>query len=181
MTPFAFVLMALAGAGGSGEASKAPATFHLGSPAFAPGGEIPGRHTCEGADLSPALAWSGAPARTRSFALIVDDPDAPDPAAPKVVWAHWVAYDLPVNVASLPEGVEPGALPGGARDGLNDWKSPGWRGPCPPIGRHRYFFRLYALDARLPDLRHPTRTQLLAAIKGHVIATAELMGTYRKS
>src|SRR5262249_23038598 len=135
---------------------------------------------CEGADLSPALSWSGAPSGTRSFALIVDDPDAPDPAAPKLVWVHWVAYNLPAGVTSLTEAVKPGHLPKGALDGLNDWKQPGWRGPCPPIGRHRYFFRLSALDASLPDLHRPTKAQLLEAMKGHVIATAELVGTYQK-
>ncbi len=157
------------------------AAFALTSSAFAPGGAIPARHTCEGEDLSPPLAWSGAPAGTRSFALIVDDPDAPDPAAPRVVWVHWVLVDLPATAHALPEGMRPAALPKGAREGLNDWKQPGWRGPCPPIGRHRYVHKLYALDTTLPQLAKPTKAALEKAMKGHVLAPAELIGTYQKS
>lgn len=175
----AIVLLALAGAGTVGP-TRAPATLHLGSPAFDPNGEIPRNHTCQGADVSPALSWSGAPEGTKSLALIVDDPDAPDPAAPKMVWVHWVAYNLPADTRSLPEGVQAGGLPKGGFDGLNDWGKPGWRGPCPPIGRHRYFFKLYALDTKLADLHHPTKARLLEAMQGHVLASAELVGTYRK-
>lgn len=159
---------------------EAVMTFQLGSSSFQPNAEIPRRHTCQGEDVSPALSWSGAPQGTKSFALIVDDPDAPDPAAPKVDWVHWVLYDLPASTTSLPEALRSGALPAGALEGLNDWKQPGYRGPCPPIGRHRYFHRLYALDATLPDLKQPTRAQLEKAMGGHVLATAELIGTYQK-
>lgn len=152
----------------------------LTSAAFEPHGEIPARFTCEGEDLSPALAWSGLPEGARSLALIVDDPDAPDPAAPKMTWVHWVLYNLPPATAGLAEAVTPRDLPAGTREGLNDWKRTGYGGPCPPIGRHRYFFKLYALDAELPDLGRPTKAQLEKAMEGHVLARAELVGTYQK-
>lgn len=152
--------------------------FELTSPSFAHGGEIPSRHTCEGPDLSPELRWSGAPAATKSFALIVDDPDAPDPRAPKMTWVHWVVYDLPASASSLPEKAK--HAPDGACTGLSDWKRAHWNGPCPPIGRHRYFFKLYALDAPLGDRGHITKAQLEEAMRGHVLAQAELMGTYEK-
>jgi Raf kinase inhibitor-like YbhB/YbcL family protein len=151
----------------------------LTSPAFAPGAEIPRRHTCEGDDASPALEWSGVPAGARSLALIVDDPDAPDPKAPRMTWVHWVLYDIPPDATGLPEALA--ALPPGTREGLNDWKRTGYGGPCPPIGRHRYFHKLYALDAVLPDLKTPTKAQLEKAMAGHVLAQAELMGTYQKT
>jgi Raf kinase inhibitor-like YbhB/YbcL family protein len=151
------------------------------STAFSPNGEIPRRFTCEGEDLSPPLAWTGAPAGTKSFALVVDDPDAPDPAAPKTIWVHWVLYDLPAGATGLADGVAPAALPAGAREGVNDWKRTGWGGPCPPIGRHRYFFKLFALDTTLGDLGRPTRAALEKAMAGHVLARAELVGTYQKS
>ena len=150
------------------------------SPAFAERGEIPTRFTCEGEDISPALAWAGLPAGTRSIALIVDDPDAPDPAAPKMTWVHWVLYDIPPSSAGLPEAVKPGALPAGTREGSNDWKRTGYGGPCPPVGRHRYFFKLYALDAQLPDLKRPDKAALEKAMKGHILAQATLLGTYQK-
>jgi len=152
----------------------------ISSPAFSENGSIPIKHTCEGPDVSPLLSWSGAPAATKSFALIVDDPDAPDPAAPKMTWVHWVLYDLPAGTTSLSEAVAPGALPRGTLEGLNDWKRTGYGGPCPPIGRHRYFFKLYALDTVLPDLGKPTKAKLLEAMKGHVLAETQLMGTYQK-
>jgi Raf kinase inhibitor-like YbhB/YbcL family protein len=152
----------------------------LSSPAFAHGGGIPRKYTCDGEDVSPPLEWRDAPVGTRGFALIVDDPDAPDPRAPRVVWVHWVLYDLPSTAASLQEGAARGGLPLGTREGLNDWKRTGYGGPCPPIGRHRYFHKLFALDAELPDLGSPTKTQLLEAMEGHVLAQAELMGTYEK-
>ncbi len=148
----------------------------LTSTAFTHQGEIPTRYTCEGEDLAPPLAWSDAPAGTASLALIVDDPDAPDPAAPKMTWVHWVVYDLPPSTTHLPEG---GALPAGAHSGLNDWKRTGWGGPCPPIGRHRYFFKLYALATPL-GLKAPTKAQLEHAMKHHVLAQTELVGTYQK-
>jgi hypothetical protein len=151
------------------------------SPAFTQGGEIPVEHTCEGADRSPRLSFSGVPAGTQSLALIVDDPDAPDPRAPKRTWVHWILYNLPAQTAGLPEGVQRDDLPPGTREGLNDWNRTGYGGPCPPIGRHRYFHKLYALDILLPDLKTPTKAQLEQAMKGHVLAHAELMGTYEKN
>jgi len=161
-------------------AGGAEMTLSIASTAFAPNGEIPARHTCDGEDVSPPLAWSGAPAGTKSFALVVDDPDAPDPAAPRMTWVHWVLYDLPADAAALPEAVAPRALPAGTREGSNDWKRTGWGGPCPPIGRHRYFFKLYALDAPLGDLGRPGEAALEKAMAGHVLARAELVGTYQK-
>jgi Raf kinase inhibitor-like YbhB/YbcL family protein len=154
--------------------------FQLTSPSFAPQGEIPAKFTCEGADISPPLAWSGVPPGTKSLALIVDDPDAPDPKAPKMTWVHWVLYNLPPAASSLPEGVKKSALPGGTREGQNDWKRAGYGGPCPPIGRHRYFHKLMALDTVLPDLGAATKAELEKAMKGHVLAQAELVGTYEK-
>jgi Raf kinase inhibitor-like YbhB/YbcL family protein len=154
--------------------------MQLRSSAFVAGGQIPSRYTCEGDDISPPLAWSGAPDGTRTFALIVDDPDAPDPKAPKMTWVHWVLYDIPSEVTSLAEGAS-GRLPPGIREGRNDWKRTGYGGPCPPVGRHRYFHKLYALDAELPDLREPTKAKLEAAMEGHILAKVELVGTYQKS
>jgi Raf kinase inhibitor-like YbhB/YbcL family protein len=152
----------------------------LSSPAFAPGAAIPAQYTCEGRDVSPALAWTSAPESAKSLALIVDDPDAPDPAAPKMTWVHWVLYNLPAAARELPEAVSRADLPLGTREGTNDWKRTGYRGPCPPIGRHRYFHKLFALDVVLPDLGAATKAELEAAMKGHVVAQAELMGTYQK-
>jgi len=152
----------------------------LTSPAFANHHEIPTDHTCEGADISPALEWSSVPAGTKSLALIVDDPDAPDPAAPKMTWVHWVLYNLPSDSRGLPEGVERDALPDGTLEGTNDWKRTGYGGPCPPIGRHRYFFKLFALDTLLPDLNKPTKAVLEKAIAGHVLEKVELLGLYQK-
>jgi hypothetical protein len=148
------------------------------SSVFAYNGAIPSRYTCDGADLSPPLAWSGVPQGAKSLALIVEDPDAPDPAAPKMTWVHWVLYNIPARVAGLEEAAR--SLPAGTLEGLNDWKRTGYGGPCPPVGRHRYFHKLYALDAMLPDLRQPSKAALEKAIQGHVIATAELVGTYQK-
>lgn len=155
-------------------------TLQLSAPAFPAGGAIPAAHTCEGADRSPALAWAGAPPGTRSLVLIVDDPDAPDPAAPRMTWVHWVLYNLPADTAGLPEAVAPAALPPGTLEGVTDFRRTGWGGPCPPIGRHRYYFRLYALDCVLPDLGRPARARVDQAMAGHVLAQAELMGTYQK-
>jgi Raf kinase inhibitor-like YbhB/YbcL family protein len=148
------------------------------SSAFAPNGSIPKQYTCEGRDLSPPLAWSGAPAGTKSLVLIVDDPDAPDPAAPRMTWVHWVVYNLPADSTGLPEAVN--ALPPGALDGQNDWQRTGYGGPCPPIGRHRYFHKLYALDVVLPDLHKPTKQKLEQAMQGHILEQAQLVGTYQK-
>jgi Raf kinase inhibitor-like YbhB/YbcL family protein len=155
-------------------------TLNLTSTAFAHEGAIPKKYTCQGDDLSPPLAWSGAPAGTKSFALIVDDPDAPDPKAPKMTWVHWVLFNLPANSTGLAEGVARGALPQGTGEGLNDWKRTGYGGPCPPIGRHRYFHKLYALDSELAGLKNPTKAQVEAAMNGHILAQATLMGTYIK-
>jgi len=152
----------------------------LSSSAFAPNAEIPQRHTCQGDDISVPLAWHGAPAGTKSYVLIVDDPDAPDPKAPKMTWVHWVLYNIPPSVAGLPAGVQTATLPPGTHEGLNDWKRTGYGGPCPPIGRHRYFHKLYALDTVLPDLGRPDKAALEKAMKGHVLAQAELVGTYQK-
>ena len=155
-------------------------TLSITSTAFSSNGAIPRKYTCEGDDVSPPLAWSGVPAGAKCLVLIVDDPDAPDPAAPRMTWVHWVLYELPPNATGLPEGVKPGALPKNTREGLNDWKRTGYGGPCPPIGRHRYFHKLYALDTTLGDLGHPTKGKLEAAMQRHVIAHAELVGTYQK-
>jgi Raf kinase inhibitor-like YbhB/YbcL family protein len=152
--------------------------MELNSSAFAPGGEIPRRHTCEGEDLAPPLQWTGVPERAASLVLIVDDPDAPDPAAPQRTWVHWVLYDMPPAASGLPEGGLP--LAAGAREGLNDWNRRGYGGPCPPVGRHRYFFKLYALDKVLPALPRPTKAAVEEAMRGHVLAQAELLGTYKK-
>jgi len=154
-------------------------SFKLESSAFVEAGNIPTKYTCEGADTSPPLAWSDAPAGTRSFALIVDDPDAPDPAHPKMTYVHWVAYNIPATVTALAEGAGKGAMPAGTAEGVNDWKKAEFGGPCPPIGRHRYFFKLHALDTTL-DLSRPTKPDLENAMKGHVLGKAELMGTYQK-
>jgi Raf kinase inhibitor-like YbhB/YbcL family protein len=153
-------------------------TMRITSTAFNDQSPIPAVYTCEGKGISPPLAWSDLPAGTKSLALIVDDPDAPDPAAPKMTWVHWVLYNLPATTSGLPEGLR--ALPAGTKEGLNDWKRTGYGGPCPPIGRHRYFHTLYALDDVLPDLRQPTKAKLKEAMKGHVIDEAQLMGTYQK-
>lgn len=151
--------------------------FTLTSPAFAHMGAIPRKHTCDGPDLSPPLRWDDVSDGARSLALIVDDPDAPDPAAPKMVWVHWVLYNLPLDADGLGEAAAP---PAGAREGLNDWKQTGWRGPCPPKGRHRYFFKLYALDTVLPELGRPAKAALERAMQGHVLGKAELVGTYQR-
>jgi Raf kinase inhibitor-like YbhB/YbcL family protein len=153
----------------------------LASSAFRPSGPIPDRHTCDGADVSPPLVWTGVPDGTRSLVLIVDDPDAPDPAAPKRTWVHWVLFDIPPAAAGLPDGVTRAALPAGTREGRNDWGRTGWGGPCPPVGRHRYFFRLYALDTTLGGLHEPTRGDVDTAMAGHVIETAELVGTFARA
>ena len=152
----------------------------LTSSAFGRNSEIPTRYTCEGDDISPALSWTDVPANAKSLVLIVDDPDAPDPAAPKMTWVHWVLYNVPASASGLPEAVEAQDLPPGTKEGVNDWKRTGYGGPCPPIGRHRYFHKLYALDVALPDMGRPTKADLEKAIEGHVLAQAELIGTYQK-
>ncbi len=153
----------------------------LSSDAFRHDGAIPAEYTADGDDISPALAWSGVPENSKSLVLIVDDPDAPDPRAPRLTWVHWVLYNLPPTATGLARGVPAKALPAGTREGLNDWKRTGYGGPAPPIGRHRYFHKLYALDTILPDLGRPTKARVEAAMKGHVLASAELVGTYQRS
>lgn len=155
-------------------------SFTISSPAFPHEGEIPMKYTCEDQNLSPALAWTGLPPSTKSLALIVDDPDAPDPAAPKMTWVHWVLYNLPPEAPGLIEAVTEKDLPKGTLGGTSDYRRTAWGGPCPPIGRHRYFFKLYALDRTLPDLELPTKAALLQAMDRHILAQAELMGTYEK-
>ena len=148
------------------------------STAFATMESIPARYTCDDRDVSPPLAFESPPTGTKSLALIVDDPDAPDPKAPKMTYVHWVVYDIPATLTGIPRG---GQTPAGARDGRNDWKRPGYGGPCPPIGRHRYFFKLYALDTLLGDLAMPTKQHVLTKSEGHVLGQAELMGTYERT
>jgi Raf kinase inhibitor-like YbhB/YbcL family protein len=152
----------------------------LSSRAFSEQGEIPSLYTCQGKDVSPPLGWSGLPEGTKSLALIVDDPDAPDPAAPKRTWVHWVLYDIPPTTTGLDEAMTAARLPPGTREGTNDWNRTGYGGPCPPIGRHRYFFKLYALDTVLPDLGPARKAELEKAMEGHVLAKTELVGTYQK-
>jgi Raf kinase inhibitor-like YbhB/YbcL family protein len=127
-----------------------------------------------GADVSPPLAWSGVPANAKSLVLIVDDPDAPDPAAPRTTWVHWVLYNIPATAPGVQEGVTTGALPAGTlegtNEGINDFHRTTYGGPCPPTGRHRYFHKLYALDTVLTDLHKPTKAALEMAMEGHVVA-----------
>jgi Raf kinase inhibitor-like YbhB/YbcL family protein len=156
-------------------------TLKITSSAFQPNESIPSLYTCEGKDISPPLAWSGVPANTKTFALIVDDPDAPDPAKPQRVYVHWVVYNLPATASSLPENASKKGMPKGAVQGKNDWGKTEYGGPCPPIGRHRYFFKLYALDTELTGLSSPSKADLEKAIKGHVLDTGEMIGTYQKS
>lgn len=155
-------------------------TLRLTSLAFTDQQSIPRKYTCEGEDVSPPLVWAGLPAETKSLVLIVDDPDAPDPNAPKMVYVHWVLYNLPPDSRGLPENVADDDLPAGTLQGINDWKQTGYGGPCPPIGRHRYFHKLYALDTVLPDLHKPGKAKLLEAMQDHIIARTELVGTYQK-
>lgn len=155
--------------------------FTLSSPAFEPDAPIPARHTCDGKDLSPALRWSDPPPGTQSFALIVDDPDAPDPAAPKRIWVHWLRYNIPADARALGEGAG-NHSDAHAHEAITDDNSLGYHGPCPPIGRHRYFFRLHALDTMLPALGPKARrAELERAMQGRVLDTAVLMGTYARS
>jgi len=161
------------------EGADAALALTLTSPAYKPGAAMPSQYTCEGADVSPPLAWDGVPAGTKSLALILDDPDAPDPKAPKRVWVHWVLYNIPPEAKGLAENADRAGLPAGTVRGVADSGKAAYHGPCPPIGRHRYFHKLYALDTTV-DLAHATKADLEAAIKGHVLAQAELIGTYQK-
>jgi Raf kinase inhibitor-like YbhB/YbcL family protein len=159
--------------------AEAPAvTMKLTSTAFVHNGAIPAKFTCDGTNVSPQLAWSDAPAGTKSFALIVSDPDAPDPKQPKTTWVHWVLYNIPADSKAFGEAMK--TLPPGTLEGANDWGKTGYGGPCPPIGRHRYVHTLYALDTVLKDLDRPTRAALLAAMDKHVLASVELIGTYQR-
>jgi Raf kinase inhibitor-like YbhB/YbcL family protein len=151
------------------------------STAFTDGGEIPSRYTCQGDDISPPLDWRGVPETARSLVLIVDDPDAPDPEAPRMTWVHWVLFNLPTDTTGLTEGITPEDLPPGTGEGMNNWNRTGYGGPCPPIGRHRYFHKLYALDTVLEFSGKPNARMLESAMEGHIIGQAELVGTYRKS
>jgi len=154
--------------------------MRISSSAFQEMGSIPAKYTCDADDISPPLAWDDAPNGTKSFALIVDDPDAPDPAAPKMVYVHWVLYDIPSATQSLAGGTTAKTLPPGASQGKNDFGKSDYGGPCPPIGRHRYFHKLYALDTSLGDRGQLSKNELLAAIKDHVLAEAQLVGTYER-
>ena len=157
------------------EKGAANMALSITSTAFKDGAAIPKKFTCDGEDLSPALSWSGAPAGTKSFALICDDPDAP-----MGTWVHWVMWGIPASAPSLPEGVEKTAtLPGGIKQGLNSWPKAGYNGPCPPPGKpHRYYFKLYALDSE-PDLpANANKAALENTMKGHVLGQGQTMGTY---
>ncbi len=152
-------------------------TFHLTSTVFGNGNPIPIRYTCQGENVSPPLQLTNAPAGTKSFALIMEDPDAPDPEAPKLVWDHWVVWNIPASVSEIRDN----EVPAGAVVGQNTRGNNAYGGPCPPIGTHRYFFKAYALDTTLTLPPTTDKHQLLAAIKDHTLAAAELMGTYHKS
>ncbi len=160
--------------------SKNVTTIEVISSAFAQGTEIPALYTCEGEDSSPPLRWKGVPENADVLVLIVDDPDAPDPEAPKMTWVHWLVYNLPAQLTALNPGTVSIDLPAGAKEGINSWNRKAFGGPCPPIGRHRYFFKMYALDAALTGLDSPDKEALLAAMKGHITGYGELMGTYQK-
>lgn len=155
-------------------------SLELFSPVFSHNGQIPSQYTCQGDDISPELGWSNVPENTRSLVLIVDDPDAPDPKAPKMTFVHWVLYNIPVSSTGLSEDISPQKLPQGTLEGLNNWNRTGYGGPCPPIGEHRYFFKLFALDIKLPDLNEPTAEKLQNAMQGHILEQTELVGLYQK-
>jgi hypothetical protein len=174
------VVLLLLTVGTAASSAAKGSKMHISSSAFAEKAAIPAKFTCQGANVSPPLTFAEVPAGTKSLALIVDDPDAPDPAAPKTTWVHWVLYNLPPATPGLAEAVATAALPPGTREGTNDWKKTGYGGPCPPIGRHRYFHKLFALDTVLPDLGSPSKAALMKAMEGHVLAQADLVGTYQK-
>ncbi len=155
--------------------------MQLTSPSFTNQKDMAKKFTCDGDDISPALEWSAVPQGTQSLALIVDDPDAPDPANPRMTWVHWILYNIPATVSTLAEGVDDNDLPAGVLQGLNDWNKTGYGGPCPPIGKHRYFHKLYALDIILPDLERPTKAKLEEAMEGHILDKAEMIGLYQRN
>jgi len=167
----------------AGEAAEGGAAmgFSLLSDAFKHEGTIPVRHTCDGENTSPPLKWTGLPEGTKSLVLIVDDPDAPDPKAPKMTWVHWVLYNIPADAQGLAGAVKRANLPAGTMEGFNDWRKRGFGGPCPPVGRHRYFHKLYALDSALPDLGNPGKADVEKAMKGKILGEAVLIGTYTRS
>ncbi len=151
-------------------------TIHIESSAFAEGGKIPGQYTCDGKDISPPLSWSGIPEGARSLALICDDPDASRKA-----WVHWVIFNLPAGTAGLPEAVPAReSVSGGGTQGTNDFRKVGYGGPCPPSGTHRYMFKLYALDTEIKASASATKADVERAMKGHVLAQANLMGKYSR-
>lgn len=152
--------------------------FKIFSNSFSHVGEMAKQYTCQGEDISPHLKWDHAPDGTKSFALIVDDPDAPDPEAPQMTWVHWVLYNIPANCSELVEDIQ--KLPEGTNIGINDWKKAAYGGPCPPIGRHRYYHKLYAVDIILPQIDNPTKEAVLGMIKDHILAETVIMGTYQK-
>ncbi|WP_278540279.1 YbhB/YbcL family Raf kinase inhibitor-like protein [Oxalobacter formigenes] len=155
-------------------------TFEITSPVFADKTKMPALYTCEGKNISPPLQWTAPPAGTKSLVLINDDPDAPDPAAPKMTWVHWVLYNLPPEAGSLPEAVQDKDLPKGTLIGTNDRQFAGYSGPCPPIGTHRYFFKLYAMDTVLPDMGNTTKAEVVKKMEGHILAQTEMIGLYVK-
>jgi hypothetical protein len=152
----------------------------LSSKAFEDGSAIPVKYTEDGKNVSPPLSWTGIPAGTQSLVLIVDDPDAPDPRAPRRTWVHWVLFNIPPNATALPEGVKSKKLPEGAGEGMNDWNRTGYGGPAPPTGRHRYVHKLYALDIMLEGMGTPTKSKVVDAMQGHVLAEAKLVGSYER-
>ena len=153
----------------------------LRSGAYANGDSIPARYTCEGKDISPPLEWSGIPEGTRSLVLLIDDPDAPDPRAPRMIWVHWVVFNIPPEATGLIEDASRGGLPQGTVQGVNDWNKTGYGGPCPPVGRHRYVHRLYALDTLLEGLKNPVKADIETAMQGHVLEETKLVATFQKT
>jgi Raf kinase inhibitor-like YbhB/YbcL family protein len=173
----AFLLMGIVDSPAATEGMK---DMNIVSPAFNHMAMIPTKYTCEGADISPPLNWSAIPADTKSLVLIVDDPDAPDPAAPRMTWVHWVLYDIPPVVTGLADGATVN-LPDGIREGINDFRQTRYGGPCPPVGKHRYFFKVYALDKMLGAIPHVNKADVEKAMRGHILMKAELVGLYQKS
>ncbi len=171
----------LSSSGGNAASEEPAMSLTLTSTAFAHQSSIPARYTCDSQDISPPLSWHGVPAKAHSLVLIVDDPDAPDPAAPRMTWVHWLLYNLPAIDSVLAENASAADLPAGTRIGVNDWQRSDYGGPCPPVGRHRYFHKLYALDIVLPDLGKPDKARLEQAMQNHILAHAELIGTYQRA
>jgi Raf kinase inhibitor-like YbhB/YbcL family protein len=163
-----------------GQTKSQKATIVLTSQSFADGEALPERFSCEGEGISPPLSWSGLPDSAKGVALIADDPDAPDPKAPQRTFVHWVLYDIPPSATELPAGATRDTVPVGTRIGTNDGGKSGWYPACPPIGRHRYFFKIYALDTQLGALAEPTKAGLEKAMQGHIVGQGMLMGTYEK-